>query len=1489
MKKKMAMLLAFVMTVTSIEGSALAVRGADFGSEPVQIAEEAEPQAAAEEASAESFGSETSEESFSDEFTAEEAPEIEAGAEGAEEIFGSEETESIPEIGEEETEPQDASGEEIFQTEESFAGEETPQEEAIFGDEVQAVEEDFAAEVGSVIPLEGVIPLELNQDSKVEIESTEKEVWFSFVPEEIGLYSFSSISEETAPDPYCSLYDEEGVLLRDSDDEANTDYYDFRLRYNLQADTQYYYCVQAYDIGTFNVRLVQDVVTPLNLNQDYQVNIDPSGREAIFSFIPQDSGQYVFSSSNVNGSVECSLYNDQEELLAEKSGNFELSYNLQAAEKYYYYITSDYGTSCNVQLKKNIIDETVLDESGKVSVENQGNTLALKFSAKEEGMYQFRFNVPISSAEIHTEQGEIIEFWGERHELFQYLQKGNHTIFCKVNEAYPVLMVEAEFMEKPTALRARVHKPICTVGDDLVAYVEIEITIGGKLYKIRRGNEINGWSVDYRVEQNGVEIDEYNLSVGTYTITPSLSGYGLPENVNEGIEITSATVEYVLPDYEKLPTLNLDEWIEADQSVTVYGKYLFTAPKAGKYSYRVESEPIFGGIAGGALYFYKKDQDGSLQKSSEIILDKNESCYVDLNVSSKAKVKVVLEGEMISGRQINLQPGMDVFVNQTEPSANAVFTPKESGYYELNLEFEEGSDCPDIIIDGESYYENHRKYLEKGKQYQYELRFDEEFFEGYGIYHLSFNKEDIREIQDISLVPRKNVDISELCAGDDYWLFRNNYNQVITYKDGTVSKPMGIDELEPYGNEIHFYFERKGNPSDKNVIYDTYFEYALHGESELHKTAVKQYTFKGITGFERMELNKVYSAKEGKRITRYMFMPSETSEYIVDRNEAAFAQSYIWVKKYDGKSGLEKLSLDTNGSVHFEKGTAYLIEIDFGIPAPKNCTVAIYKKVKKLKGLELVKTPDHSICLPGDRWVSLAGMQVKGTYTDGSTELISFGEQDSSGRRLRLQGIQWRNAEQARVSVSLGGYIASFDLKAGTLEQIPAVQSELSLNVVVGDLVPVKYTAAESGIHTIELTDGLIYDIVDQNGNVNILTERKSTAYFRMEKGQTYYFYVEAFITNPVVKISTGSHKHEFGQWTVTLKPSCTADGKRERVCQGCGYKETEVVKAAGHSFGNNWVVNKPATCGAEGERHQECTVCKAWGKKEAIKPTGKHRLGAWRTTRAATALVTGIQERICSVCGTKQTRTIAKLKPTITLNVPQSKTLPMTLKKSFTVKVSGLAKGDSVKSWSSSNKAIVTVTSKGKLSARKTGTVKITVTLRSGKTAWFKVKVQKSAVKTSKITGISKKVTLNKGKKYTLKPVLTPVTTLDKVKYSTSNKKVATVNSRGLIVAKGAGRATITVTAGSKKAKIVVTVPKVKTTKITGVKTSLTLKRGKSYRIRAKAYPTNTDEKITYTSSNKKIATVTSKGVIKAVKKGKVTITVKSGRKSIKMQLTVK
>ena len=67
----------------------------------------------------------------------------------------------------------------------------------------------------------------------------------------------------------------------------------------------------------------------------------------------------------------------------------------------------------------------------------------------------------------------------------------------------------------------------------------------------------------------------------------------------------------------------------------------------------------------------------------------------------------------------------------------------------------------------------------------------------------------------------------------------------------------------------------------------------------------------------------------------------------------------------------------------------------------------------------------------------------------------------------------------------------------------------------------------------------------------------------------------------------------------------------------------------------------------------------------------------------------------------------------------------------------------------------IVTVTSKGTIKGLKAGKAKVTITLASGKKQVVNVTVQKKAVKTTKITGIASKATLKKGKKLTLKPVI--------------------------------------------------------------------------------------------------------------------------------------
>ena len=68
-----------------------------------------------------------------------------------------------------------------------------------------------------------------------------------------------------------------------------------------------------------------------------------------------------------------------------------------------------------------------------------------------------------------------------------------------------------------------------------------------------------------------------------------------------------------------------------------------------------------------------------------------------------------------------------------------------------------------------------------------------------------------------------------------------------------------------------------------------------------------------------------------------------------------------------------------------------------------------------------------------------------------------------------------------------------------------------------------------------------------------------------------------------------------------------------------------------------------------------------------------------------------------------------------------------------------------------------------------------------------------------------------------------------------------------------------------------------------------LTLKKGKSFRLKVTLTPADSQDKITYKTSNKKIATVSKTGKIKAKKKGKVKITVISGKKKAVCTVKVK
>lgn len=208
---------------------------------------------------------------------------------------------------------------------------------------------------------------------------------------------------------------------------------------------------------------------------------------------------------------------------------------------------------------------------------------------------------------------------------------------------------------------------------------------------------------------------------------------------------------------------------------------------------------------------------------------------------------------------------------------------------------------------------------------------------------------------------------------------------------------------------------------------------------------------------------------------------------------------------------------------------------------------------------------------------------------------------------------------------------------------------------------------------------------------------------------------------------------------------------------------------------------------------------------------------------------------------------------------------------------------------WKSSNSKKVTVSETGKIKAVAAGSATITVTSESGKKTTCKVTVEKKAVKATKVTIKKTSKTMKVGDVKQLKLTVKPSRTTDKITFKSSKKTVISVAKNGVMTAKKPGKATITATVGKKKASITITV-KQPATGIKLNKTSATLKKGKTLKLKATITPGNSTDKVTFKSSKKSVATVNSKGVVTAKKKGKATITAKTtSGKTAKCKITVK
>ncbi len=151
--------------------------------------------------------------------------------------------------------------------------------------------------------------------------------------------------------------------------------------------------------------------------------------------------------------------------------------------------------------------------------------------------------------------------------------------------------------------------------------------------------------------------------------------------------------------------------------------------------------------------------------------------------------------------------------------------------------------------------------------------------------------------------------------------------------------------------------------------------------------------------------------------------------------------------------------------------------------------------------------------------------------------------------------------------------------------------------------------------------------------------------------------------------------------------------------------------------------------------------------------------------------------------------------------------------------------------------------------------------------------------------------VNLKKGGTHKLVVTVTPENTTDKnILFESSNDKVVTVSSDGVVTAIGGGTATVKVKVGNKTAtcNVTVNVPQ------TGIKangnTTRTAEIGKSLKLSVVKVPADTSDnfKTTWTSSDTKIATVDSNGTVTPLAEGAVKITAKSNNWTVVYNVTV-
>ena len=1102
---------------------------------------------------------------------------------------------------------------------------------------------------------------------------------------------------------------------------------------------------------------------------------------------------------------------------------------------------------------KSVQDQTkdsVLNTENDLTVKVENSRAVYSFTPKETGRYELSTSTFVEGV-LKDGDGKEIEKQN-RHERSMYVSLAEDTTYYMYMTVQSSLCTQVQVSAKKLALPVEITVSLkkTSYAAELTQMWEVQpkFTIKYDDETSETATEdsiVSGWSLGYYLEntqdKNVINDRAACIPAGTWTCAPELYTKERDEEILKDVLQVNTYGPEITAESQEINISTLEE-IKVDTPVTVpETKQTFykVVADAGQ-SYKLETPD------GVTAKFYKWDEGLKNINGDSVYLETGTTYLIGVTAYRQSKITLTKPSGGVSGPQYfegtyNLENGFRQTIQMPEDKASPAklkftFTPDEDASYcfqiESNLKtrvllYEGERDIYGKNSDGDlkvSYY------LNKGKTYTYQMVCND--MKAFDKVTVSFEKAgEYKPIKEMTYSLKDGMKATDLNILTDFF---DVYDVQIHYTDDSVLMLEynwnGYAETDAYGNFLMCEWDTNiENIEAAETERDISIEYR-NAKDEAWTQKTVTVPMSGLAGMQSLKTgDSVYPFRNQGTYSAYRFTAEESGLYLWRaKTEEGEPSPQFQVFSYELNShGARPVSiipmrmneLEDNGyTVWLEKGESYLIGTGRdGVEYNGNVTLSV-KRAKILQSVEIKKNPNQTTLYPVKSFsgVSLEGMVITAHYTDGTSEDILYGQTDSNGTLFEMDidsdDGHWISGKKFRQDLHFGDYSFYVDFDAAEVpDDIPVVKVDAKTNTYVEGktLVPVKFTPEETGFYSVEMPNGGLSTAVDKETG-----ERWVDTNYYFEKDRSYLIYVWADQKDAYVIIRRGAC-----QWQMVTKtePTCTEDAQYVMECKihnhtysYSSYYE-EKGKAYGHAF-STWKVTKEATCASEGSEERTCARCKEV-EKRTIPATGEHSYDSWKTTRESTVLNMGQQERICSVCKKKETKSIAKLKATISLNV--SGTIPLKTKQTFTPKVT-MGKGDKVVSWKSSNKKVASVDKNGKVKGLKAGkTATITVQLASGLKKSFKVKVQKKNVATKSLkvvdaaTGkkVSSKVSLKRKQTLKLVATVSPITSKEKVKYSSSNKKVVSVSSKGVIKAKKKGKATITVKSGKKTYRIKVTV----------------------------------------------------------------------------------